>query len=66
MYCHYCGKTAAGSCAACGHRTCRGHGRRWLFLSVCTKCYASMWYGTASAVAAVAGAAALYVYAVRG
>jgi hypothetical protein len=66
MYCHYCGRTAVGSCPACGHRVCADHRRPWLFLSVCKKCYASMWVGTASAAALAAGAAALYLYAVRG
>jgi hypothetical protein len=66
MYCHYCGRPAVGSCPACGHRACSDHVRRWLFLSVCKKCYGSMWVGTATAVVLVAGAVAVYVYAVRG
>jgi hypothetical protein len=66
MYCHYCGQPAVASCPACGHRVCKGHVRPWLFLTVCKKCYRSMWVGTATAAALLAGVVAVYVYAVRG
>jgi hypothetical protein len=66
MYCHYCGRPAIGSCSACGHRICPNHRRPWLFLPACKKCYLSIWMGTASVAAMVAGAAAVYFFAVRG
>ncbi|HEX4588464.1 MAG TPA: hypothetical protein VH120_00935, partial [Gemmataceae bacterium] len=66
MYCHYCGRPAGGTCAACHHRICPAHRRQWLFLPVCLKCRSAMWFGTASAAAALVGAAAVYFMAFRG
>ena len=65
MYCHYCGRPATDSCPACGHRICPDHKRRWLFLSVCKKCYRSMWVGAATVTTLLAGAVVVYVFLVR-
>lgn len=66
MYCHYCGRPATAACPACGHRICPAHRRPWLLLPVCKKCYSSIWVGTVSVAALVAGVAAVYVLAIRG
>jgi hypothetical protein len=65
MYCHYCGRPAGSSCPACGHRICPNHSRSLLFLSVCKKCYLSIWFGVASVATLAAGAVAVYLFATR-
>jgi hypothetical protein len=65
MYCHYCGRPAAGSCSACGHRVCADHCRTWLFVAVCKKCYGSMWAAMATLAVMAAGVAAIYYLVVH-
>jgi hypothetical protein len=65
MYCHYCGRPATGRCPACGHRVCPDHQRRWLFLTVCKKCYWSMWVGSATAAALLAAVVGVYIFVTR-
>jgi hypothetical protein len=59
MYCSFCGNSAAGSCLACEKRVCRGHGRRFLGVTLCANCRAQALPGCLLPLALLLTAAAL-------
>ena len=40
MYCSICGGPVVATCTACERHICRQHRRRWLGLTLCTRCHA--------------------------
>jgi hypothetical protein len=59
VYCTICGNTAVATCSQCGRHVCRGH-RRWLLVTLCSKCFFQVFPGCLTLTVLVLGGVLLW------